>query len=499
MAESYLGSGGRLKGGPAPELVAAGYSAEIAHGPLLAHALSIADLSHAVVLAENGALSAERASGLIDGLLSLHEIPGDEFPWDAGLGDAFNSREHQLTERVGSDCAGWLSAGRPRREAFRVALRFTAREQVRALHDAVVDIAAALVGHAVQHANALAADYTYLQPAQPTTVGHLLLAYVEPALRDAGRLRALHSTLDLSVAGAGGSAGSRWPTDRQRLADLLGCRGVVPHVRDAMWQTDVYVELLGAIAISAAHQSHIGQDFEIFASQEFGVIMLADQHSRASALMPQKRNPYALAVIREAAGAAAGDVAATLTTLHTGSARTDHFHALNGVVPHRLEHSIAVARLTGEVLSGMTIHPERLAEAAVRGFTVAADVADVVAQDGGLDYRRAHKVVGRAVRELETAGRRLVEITAQDLSDAASEVADGPVTIDKDALAAALDPAQCVLARLQDGSCAPHEVELLIARSREEIDDARAWSGAAQSRADEATMTLLDTARALTG
>jgi len=92
-----------------------------------------------------------------------------------------------------------------------------------------------------------------------------------------------------------------------------------------------------------------------------------------------------------------------------------------------------------------------------------------------------------------------VEITAQDLSDAASEVADGPVTIDKDALAAALDPAQCVLARLQDGSCAPHEVELLIARSREEIDDARAWSGAAQSRADEATMTLLDTARALTG
>ena len=100
-----------------------------------------------------------------------------------------------------------------------------------------------------------------------------------------------------------------------------------------MWQADVYVELLAAIAMQATHLSQLGQDFEIYASQEFALVELDDRHSRASALMPQKKNPYALAVIRTQAGQAAGDVTAALTTLHTGSARTDHFHLLNGLVP----------------------------------------------------------------------------------------------------------------------------------------------------------------------
>src|SRR5262249_12233535 len=155
---------------------------------------------------------------------------------------------------------GWLSAGRPRRESFRVALRLVARWRVVELHDALTDLAAALVRHAAAHAGDLAADYTYLQPAQPTTVGHLLLAYAYPALRDAARMRALHAELRLSVAGAGGSAGSRWPLDRARLAELLGCDGLVVHAKDAAWQADVYAELLAALAVAATHLSQLGQD-----------------------------------------------------------------------------------------------------------------------------------------------------------------------------------------------------------------------------------------------
>ena len=183
------------------------------------------------------------------GLLELHAIPGDEFPWDPSLGDAFNAREAELERRVGRAAAGWLSAGRPRREAFRVALRLTARAGILELHDALVEQAAALARHARATRAALATDYTYLQPAQPTTVGHLLLAYAYPALRDAERARASHAALGTSVADAGGSAGSRWSIDRTRLAELLGCDGIVEHAKDAAWQTDVYVELLATLAI----------------------------------------------------------------------------------------------------------------------------------------------------------------------------------------------------------------------------------------------------------
>src|SRR5262249_1487814 len=154
-----------------------------------------------------------------------------------------------------------------------------------ALHGAVIDLAAALLDLAERHADDLAADYTYLQPAQPTTLGHLVLAWALPELRDAERLRAAASRPDRSPAGAGGSAGSRWPLDRSRLATLLGFGEVDRHVRDAMWSADGYEELLAAIAMQATHMAQLAQDLEILASQEFAQARLADRHSRASALM----------------------------------------------------------------------------------------------------------------------------------------------------------------------------------------------------------------------
>ena len=359
-----LGRGGRLRGGAAGELVAAAYAAESAHGPRLARGLSLADLAHAVALVEGGDLAGDDARDLLRGLLELHEIPGDEFPWDPSLGDAFNAREGELERRVGRSAAGWLSAGRPRREAFRVGVRLTARARMRELHDALVDQAAALAHHARATKADLATDYTYLQPAQPTTLGHLLLAYAYPAIRDAERTASVHADLGASVAGAGGSAGSRWSLDRARLAELLGCETLIEHTKDAAWQFDVYVELLATLAIAATHQSQFAQDFEIYASQEFGLVELADAHSRASALMPQKKNPYALAAIRTQAGAAAGDLAAAVTTLHTGSARTDHFHLLNGTVPRALDEAVAIARLTASVLERVELRPARFEQIA---------------------------------------------------------------------------------------------------------------------------------------
>ncbi len=498
-SEDYLGSGGRLVGGPAPELVSAGYAAEIAAGPRLARALSHADLAHAVALIEGGAIGADEARGLIDGLLQLDAIDPSDFPWNAELGDAFNSREHELRRRVGPAASGWLSAGRPRREAFRVALRLVARDGARALHDAAADLAHALADQADRHVGDLAADYTYLQPAQPTTIGHLLLAHAYPALRDAVRLREAIDWLDLSVAGAGGSAGSRWPLDRERLADLLGASGVMRHTKDATWQADGYVALASSIAIAATHASQLAQDLEILASQEFGQVSLADQHSRASALMPQKRNPYALAVIRAGAGTAAGDLAGLLVTLHTGSARTDHFHVLNGMVPKLLEQAEATERLAAEVVAGLTFHPARAADAARRGFTTAADVADVVAQTTGLDYRSAHKLVGRAVRDLIDAGLPPDDLDPSRLDAAAREAIGRSVDVPAGALAEALDPAACVLARFQTGSSAPGEVAAMVADCRAQVAAARRWSAEVGARVRNAERRLLRTAGGLVG
>ncbi|MCA9850445.1 MAG: argininosuccinate lyase [Dehalococcoidia bacterium] len=482
MSSGYLGAGGRLTGGPAPELVASGYAQEIAHAPRLARAMGIADRAHAVVLVEAGVLAPEVASRLLAGLRELDDIPADRFPWDPALGDAFNSREAELTRRIGADAAGWLSAGRPRREAFRVALRLVARDGTLDLHDRLLDVAAAFLAHARDTRDALAADYTYLQPAQPTTIGHLMLAYAYPVLRDAERIRAAHRELAKSVAGAGGSAGSRWPIDRRRLAELLGGDDIVVHARDAAWQVDVYVQVLSAIATATMHGSQLGQDLEILASQEFSLVELADRHSRASALMPQKRNPYALAVVRTMAGTAAGELSGVLVALHTGSARTDHFHALNGVVPRVLDDAVAVTHLLAEVVAGMRLNVEAFADVARRGFTQAADVADVLSQSAGIDYRTAHHVMGRAVRVLVERGGSPDQLTPSYIADAAEQAGHGSITIDAAALQDALDPEACTRTRLQEGGSAPGWMAAMLDAVEDEIASGRDWSAAAAAR-----------------
>jgi argininosuccinate lyase len=492
-----LGRGGRLRGGAAEELVTAAYAAESAHGPRLARGLSLADLAHAVALVEGGDLGGEDAKSLLRGLLELHVIPGDEFPWDPALGDAFNAREAELERRVGRAAAGWLSAGRPRREAFRVALRLTARAGVRELHEALAGQVEALVRHAHATRMALATDYTYLQPAQPTTVGHLLLAYAYPALRDADRLRASHAALGASVAGAGGSAGSRWSLDRARLSELLGGDGIVEHAKDAAWQADVYLELLATIAIAATHQSQLGQDFEIYASQEFGLVELADAHSRASALMPQKKNPYALAAIRTQAGQAAGDLASALATLHTGSARTDHFHLLNGIVPRAVDEAVAVARLTASVLDGIELRTDRFERIARESFVTAADVADILALSGEVDYRSAHTIVGRAVRDLVDAGEPPSQLTAGRLAAASVAATGRSVDIDDEALRDALDPAACAASRRQTGSSSQAAMEEMLDGLRATLIEHERWSGTALERETAAETALLARAREL--
>ena len=492
-----LGRGGRLRGSAASELVAAAYAAESAHGPRLARGLSLADLAHAVALVEGGDLAGEDAKALLGGLLELHAIPGDEFPWDPSLGDAFNAREAELERRVGRAAAGWLSAGRPRREVFRVALRLTARAGVVELHVALVEQVSALARHATATRAALATDYTYLQPAQPTTVGHLLLAYAYPALRDAERARASHAALGTSVAGAGGSAGSRWSIDRTRLAELLGCEGILEHAKDAAWQTDVYVELLATLAIAATHQSQLGQDFEIYASQEFGLVELSDAHSRASALMPQKKNPYALAAIRTQAGQASGDVASALATLHTGSARTDHFHLLNGTVPRAIDEGVAIARLTASVLDGIELRTGRFDRIARESFVTAADVADVLALTGEVDYRSAHTIVGRAIRDLVDAGEPSTLLTTAGLAAAAQATIGRPVEVDEAVLRGALDPAACAAARRQTGSSSQPAMEEMLVGIRASLTDHESWSAAARERQAAAERALLSRAREL--
>jgi argininosuccinate lyase len=213
--------------------------------------------------------------------------------------------------------------------------------------------------------------------------------------------------------------------------------------------------------------------------------------------MPQKKNPYALAAIRTQAAQAAADVTGALVALHTGSARTDHFHLLNGTVPRALDEAVAIARLTASVLEGIELRTERFEEIARESFVSAADVADVLALSGQVDYRSAHKLVGRAVRDLVEAGEPPSALTPERLAEAAEAVMGERVEIDDATLREALDPAACAAARRQAGSSS----EAAMREMLDGIDAALAahasWSRDARERETAAEAALLERAREL--
>jgi argininosuccinate lyase len=465
-------------GPPAAELIDAGFELEIADAPILHHGMNLADLAHVLDFSSAGVIPPDAARCLLALLLEVMEIPAGDFPYDPANGEPYNSRERYFVSRAG-DAAGWLHAGRPRREAVRVAFRLRLRGDLADLIEAAAGLAAVLAGRAREHAGTLMADQTYLQHAQPSTFGHYVLSFAFPVLRGGRRLGEAMAWTDASPGGAGCVNGTRLRADRRHVAALLGFRSVAEHTRDAMWQVDGLFDMVSAAAGLVLTQSKLAEDLEIWASQEFDYVTLADGYSRASVLMPQKRNPYALSIIRGAAGTLTGRLAGLLAVAKTPSARSDNLIFAYGEVPRALDLALRTTRLTTGVVRTLEVNGDRMRAALESGFSQATDLAEYVMQACGIDYRSAYRVVGHAVRQASAEGLRGGDIDGARLDASAAEITGRPLGLAGRDLSAVLDPWQIVVSRTTLGGAAPGEVTRMADRvateARELAGEARRW------------------------
>lgn len=492
--EGYLGADTGRVAGPAPELVEAGYALELADAPLLHYGLGLADLAHVLGLAEAGVIPGPDAARLAAELLAMLQTPAGEFPYLAEYGDAYNSRERELERRIGA-VAGWLHAGRTRREAGRIAFRLALRERALDLHEAVGAFIAACVAQARAHAGTGWADTTYLQPAQPSTFGHYLASFGEEASRDLDRLRRVHEWADTSPAGSGGVAGSRVPADRARLADRLGFAGPAANTRDGMWATDGLADAAFAAAQAATTVSRLAKDLEVLTSPGFGYVTLDASLCRASVLLPQKRNPYALAVIRAGAGTLIGRAAGALVTRRTPSARTDNWLHGYGEAAGALELARRVVRLAAAAIGTLQVHADVLAAAAADNFTTAGDLAEEIVLRHGADYRTAYRVVGSSVSAAAGAGR--TTLTEADMAAGVISAGLAAGVIDIAAVLAAVRPGDLVTGRSVPGGSAPDLVLAHCADLAERNAGAARWREERRRRAAMTERELLAAARAL--
>jgi argininosuccinate lyase len=408
-------------------------------------------LAHAAMLADRGIISRRDHAAIVKGLAKVKaEIESGRFTFKAALEDIHMNVESRLAELIGP-AAGRLHTARSRNDQVATDFRLWIRRHIDELDRAVAGLQAALIDKAEAHAAAVMPGFTHLQPAQPVTFGHHLLAYVEMLGRDRGRLADCRRRVNESPLGAAALAGTSFPIDRFATAKALGFARPLANSLDAVSARDFALEFLSAATIAAIHLSRLAEELVFWTAPQFGFVRLSDAFSTGSSIMPQKRNPDAAELVRAKAGAILGAftglalVMKGLPMTYAKDMQEDKppvFTATDAL-------ALGLAAMTG-MIADMTVNEAALRASAAAGFITATDIADWLVRAKGLPFREAHHVTGRIVRLAEERRCALEDLTVADLK-----------TIDKRLDRAALDVLsldRSVASRASFGGTAPAQV-----------------------------------------
>lgn len=419
--------------------------------------------AHAAMLAERGLVGAADAAAIREGLTRIErEIEEGTFPFRDEYEDIHMNIEARLRELIGA-AAGRLHTARSRND--QVALDF--RMWVRAACDRSVGqlraLQRALLAKAEAHAETLMPGFTHLQPAQPVTFGHHLMAYVEMFGRDASRFFAARERMNECPLGAAALAGSPFPIDRQGVASALGFDGPTANSMDSVAARDFALEALAAATICSTHLSRLAEEIVLWATPQFGFVRLSDAFTTGSSIMPQKRNPDAAELVRAKVGRVLGALTA-LAVVMKGLPLTYSKDMQEDKVPtfeafDALE--LALAAMAGMV-ADLEPNPDRMAKAAGDAFSTATDLADWLVRHLDMPFREAHHVTGAAVKRAEALG--LSDLAALPLAEL--QALDGRIT---DQVYAVLTPHTSAASRTSYGGTAPAQVKAQIARWKDRL------------------------------
>jgi argininosuccinate lyase len=363
--------------------------------------------------------------------------------------------EKKLERRVGV-AARKLRTGRSRNDLVATELRMFVKESAAELQGAIAALLEALLTRAREHLGVVMPGYTHLQPAQPVLFSHYLLAYFEMFLRDADRLSDCEVRVDELPLGAGALAGTSFPVDRVRLARELGFARVSRNSLDATSDRDGACELLFACGLILAHLSRLAEDLVIYSSPGFGYIELADEYSTGSSIMPQKKNPDSMELVRAKAARVLGRLVGMIALLkglpiaYGRDLQEDKAALFDGV-----DTTLAALRVSARVVETLHICPERMEAATREGFLTATDLADEVAR-AGVPFAQAHEQVGKLVRHCVEHGKSF-----EDLSS--SEATKFIPAWDEQLHRIAGSPGEAVRRRDVIGGTAPRQVKRQVA------------------------------------
>jgi len=406
--------GGRFSGQNDPLM--ARFNASLPFDWRLWNADITGSIAWARAIRDAGLLTADECSAITRGLADIKaELVADgQHDLRAATDEDIHTYvERRLTERIGP-VAGKLHTGRSRNDQVATDVRLWLRWEIAGLDSALADLITSATQRAEAEIDVLMPGYTHVQPAQPVRWSHWLLSHAWPWQRDRQRLAELVQRVNVLPLGAGALAGCPFPIDRAALAADLGFADVTPNSLDAVSDRDFIAEFLFWAALLGVHLSRWAEDLILWSSREFGFVTLADAYSTGSSLMPQKKNPDALELLRGKAGRLTGGLVGLLTVLKGLPSAYDKDIQEDKEPLFDAVDTLALALPVAQgVLETLTIHPERML-AALGDEMLATDLADALVR-AGVPFRESHHLVGRVVRRAEELGCPLRSVPPADL------------------------------------------------------------------------------------
>ena len=416
------------------------------------HAQDVAgSLAHARMLAAVGILTAAERNAILDGLKQIEgEIESGAFEFKTELEDIHLNIEQRLTDLIGEP-GRRLHTARSRNDQVATDFRLWVRDAMDRADARLTELQRVLLDLARQHAATVMPGFTHLQAAQPVTLGHHLLAYVEMLGRDRSRFADARRRLNECPLGAAALAGTSFPIDREMTAADLGFDRPAANSIDAVSDRDFALDYLAAAAICAVHLSRLAEELVLWSTPQFGFVRMPEAFTSGSSIMPQKRNPDAAELVRGKSGRILGDLQALLVVLKglPLAYSKDMQEDKEGVFDAADNLELCLAA-TAAMLAGIVVEVERMRAAAGVGYTTATDLADWMVRTKGVPFREAHGVAARVVRLAEIKGCALDALTLTELRGVDPR-------IEEEALAV-LGVHHSVASRTSFGGTAPQQV-----------------------------------------
>ena len=372
-----------------------------------------ASIAYCQALENANVITAAEGNQIRDALGTILKSGADE---NHSAEDVHSFVEARLIEMIG-DVGRKLHTGRSRNDQVATDFRLWLRGSIDQLNETIRDTQSSLLDFAEANRDVVIPGYTHLQRAQPVLLAHWCLAYFEMLARDRERATEMRRRVNVLPLGSAALAGTSFPIDREALATALGFEGVSRNSLDAVSDRDFCVEFLSACSLLMVHLSRLAEDIILYATSEFGFFELGDAIATGSSLMPQKKNPDSMELVRGKAGRVFGDLMALLTTLKgLPLAYNKDMQEDKETVFDAFDTVSASLRVTATVLRNIGVNKERASTAAVSGYMNATELADYLVRKG-MPFREAHEVVGKIVMRAIAAGKELEQMDLSEFGD----------------------------------------------------------------------------------